>query len=902
MVTGVIRQMKAIHAAFLIVLTTRSLAAQLPVPAPFAGWSATDRGEGAAALLTPISILSFVEAPDGRILYTETGRIREIDTHGNVHTILSEPGISLIALSLDAAGNIYYESSTPIFHVRRLSAGGSTAFAGGGTVPPADGVAATTASLSIGRIAVDPSGAVYISDVSNAAVFRVDAQGVLRKVAGTGTRGTMGEGGPAISAQLNTPLDLGFDSAGTLYLEDFTGTDTRILKIDASGILTRVPNTPPYTGSSEMSVAADGSLYFTTNGTLIKRSPEGTLSTVTTSSGIGFEGCGAGPFAPVPVAGGIHNVVADGRGLLFVNFNLGSNRARLVRLDASGSVTAIAGGPNAFSGDGGPATAASFAFPQALAVDLAGNLYIGDTGNHRVRKVTKDGLVHTIAGSGPVADTLYCKPSPNDIDWISGLAVDSSGVLYIADVRANRVWKMSPGGALTMFAGNGQSTMTAAIAGSTASAVAIDSPSSVAVDARANVWVASYSNGLVKISSAGVILEVHPEVQAKAIASMPSSDIYVATAELAFHLRPDGQLIPLAAAAGSVTPLTGPGGPAAAHTYVEDVPGPGRAAFAGADGTLYFLAIDTKVVRPDCALRTVKGNFYVGAADPGGGVYLTDGTSGQIWRMDPEPQASGGASPPALAAAAVRSLATDLVDERLVNFIPGSAGGVGLSSLEFVSTAIAPGELIHIYGTCLGTFDRLDASYDSSGKLPFSMGGTQVAFDDVPATLLSVVSGEIWAVVPYGLSGKSQTLMKVSTAAGSATASIPVAPVAPGVFGVKDSSGKRRLVALNEDGSRNSPQNPAEAGSEVALYATGLGQTSPPSLDGFGRTADRSVAADIEAYVNNARAAIVYAGPAPGFVGLEQINILVPATQSGTVLLKVGGVFSAEVATLYVAQ
>src|SRR5262249_53935467 len=152
---------------------------------------------------------------------------------------------------------------------------------------------------------------------------------------------------------------------------------------------------------------------------------------------------------------------------------------------------------------------------------------------------------------------------------------------------------------------------------------------------------------------------------------------------------------------------------------------------------------------PDCSVRSIQGNFFQGAADPGGGIYLTDGTSGQIWRMDAEPRASVGGSAPALAAAAVRNLATDLVDERLVRFIPGSVGGVGLSALEIASTAIAPGELIHIYGTCLGTFDRLDASYDSSGKLPFSIGATQVSFDDLPSPLLSVVSGEIWAVAPY---------------------------------------------------------------------------------------------------------------------------------------------------------
>src|SRR5262249_18773948 len=152
-------------------------------------------------------------------------------------------------------------------------------------------------------------------------------------------------------------------------------------------------------------------------------------------------------------------------------------------------------------------------------------------------------------------------------------------------------------------------------------------------------------------------------------------------------------------------------------------------------------------------------------------------------------------------------------------------------------------------------------AYDSSGKLPVTLGTTQVTFDGMPAPLLSVVAGEIWAVAPYGVGGKSQTQVKVSTAAGSANTTVPVGVVVPAVFGVQAASGGRRLVALNDDGSLNGAQNPAKVGSEVAVFATGLGQTTPASMDGVARTADRAVAASMEVFVNNAPATVVYAGP-----------------------------------------
>src|SRR5690242_10477117 len=111
--------MRVLGALLLTALMTVDLAAQLPVPVPVAGWDASDPGEGAPATRTSIGAASFAETADGRIIYSEFGRLREIDTRGMVHTLLADSGIGVFTPAVDPAGNIYYQSGTPTFHIRR---------------------------------------------------------------------------------------------------------------------------------------------------------------------------------------------------------------------------------------------------------------------------------------------------------------------------------------------------------------------------------------------------------------------------------------------------------------------------------------------------------------------------------------------------------------------------------------------------------------------------------------------------------------------------------------------------------------------------------------------------------------------------------------------------------------
>jgi uncharacterized protein (TIGR03437 family) len=596
----------------------------------------------------------------------------------------------------------------------------------------------------------------------------------------------------------------------------------------------------------------------------------------------------------------------------------------LLRLDSGGALTVVAGGPDYFSGDGGPAAMATLASPQAIAVDAAGNVYIGDSGNHRVRKVTRDGVIQTIAGAGPGPDTLFCGP-PTDgvyLQSVSGLALDQAGNLYISDAGANRVWKMDLDGQLSAFAGNGQAAFgqpgKGPVVGVVASTISIDFPGSVAADRAGNVWVTSLNNGLVKISAAGTILNVLADIQhdvpVKSVGSDPAGNVYVATGDRAYRIRAGvagqhDQLVPLAAPGGTMSTLEGPSVPQGTSYPVGISPyaGPGGlAAFADNAGTLYYLTpASIQVIPRSCATRSISTAaltaFARGAADPAGGIYLVDSYGSRIWRLESEP-ASSGPPAPVLGPAAVRNLASGIVEKFQAWFKYGDFGAVGIGEYDFVSDAIAPGELIRISGTCLGPFDPVEVKLDAPGGLPMSLAATQVTFDGISAPLMSVGSGEIVAVAPYAVAGRSQTQMTVTNGSGQVSATVTVSPAAPGLFHEKDSTGADSVVAVNSDGSPNSAQSAAQVGSVIALYATGLGQTDPPSVDGVIRAGDRQVTAAMSVKVNGVDAPVVYAGPVPGFVGAEQINIRVPATASGVVTVTAAGVSRSQNTVLWIAK
>lgn len=298
-----------------------------------------------------------------------------------------------IGVGPDTSGNVYIADVANQV-VRRVSQGTISTFAGDGIIGYAgDGSAATSAMLNAPtRAVVDSSGNVYIADAGNSVVRMVAPNGVISTIVGnvcttTDTTncgpGPYGDGGPATAAQLYTPLGLAIDSNGNLFIADSNNNAIR----EVSGGIISTVFTAPLTLNHPVDVAVDSSdnLYIADldNNRIVKVTAAG-KSTVFAGNGNitgGFSGDGGQAFeAEVDYPQG---VAVDGAGNVYIADTL-NNRIRKVAA-SSGIITTIAGSVYGYTGDGGPASQATFALPRGVAVDAWGNVYVGDTGNNVVR-------------------------------------------------------------------------------------------------------------------------------------------------------------------------------------------------------------------------------------------------------------------------------------------------------------------------------------------------------------------------------------------------------------------------------------------------------------------------------------------------------------------------------------
>jgi sugar lactone lactonase YvrE len=319
---------------------------------------------------------------------------------------------------------------------------------------PEDGGQATSSSLrSPSGVAVDGAGNVYLVD-SLTGVWKVTADGVIVGFAGTKQAGAqgdddVGDGGPAIEAMLTLASDVAVDGAGNVYIADL-GND-RVRKV---------------TGGIIATVAGGG-----TSGLLGDGKPA-TLARLDAPSGIALD-----------EAGNLY--IAD------------RDHHRVRRVSPDGVITTVAGtGTGGDSGDGGQATSAQLRFPTDVAVDGAGNLYIADSGNHRVRKVT-GGIITTVAGTGAAGLSGDGGPAGSaQLNTPQALALDRSGDLYIADSGNHRVRRVSPAGVITTVAGTGVKGFSGD--GGPAGLAQLANPLGVALDRAGNLYIADTGNRRVR--------------------------------------------------------------------------------------------------------------------------------------------------------------------------------------------------------------------------------------------------------------------------------------------------------------------------------------------------------------------------------------------------------------------
>jgi len=316
-----------------------------------------------------------------------------------------------------------------------------------------DGGPATSAQLfNPHGIAADASGNLYIADTDNRRIRKVSATGIMSTAAGNGAEGFSGDGGPATAARLSYPFWIAVDSFGDLYIAD--SLNFRIRKVSASGIITTVagkgtrgfsgdggPATSAEIGAPRgLAVDASGNLYFADadNSRIRKVSATGNIVTVAGNGIKGFSGDG-GPATSAEIADP-NGVAVDSSGNLYID---DEDNVRIRKVDAAGIITTVAGGGSNGLGEGGPAVAAEISDPVSVAVDSAGNVYFADANNGIIRKVSAEGIIATIAGSGDYGYNGDDRPALSArLSTLGGVAVDSEGDVYLVDEQNQRIRKV----------------------------------------------------------------------------------------------------------------------------------------------------------------------------------------------------------------------------------------------------------------------------------------------------------------------------------------------------------------------------------------------------------------------------------------------------------------------------
>jgi uncharacterized protein (TIGR03437 family) len=401
-------------------------------------------------------------------------------------------------VAVDANGNILI-MDTQNGRIRRVAADGTIFTIAGSGVPgfAGDGAPALRASFrGAFGLAATPGGDILIGDRDNYRIRRIDAQGNISTLAGNGALQTSQDGRPATTAPLVEPFGVAVDGAGNLFIADSRSHVVR--RVDSSGNVSTVAGNGAgeFTGDGgpatraglflPQAVAVDrsGNLYITDAGneSIRKVAPNGVITTVAGNLLNGTDiVTGQATAAKLFQPAGI--VVDNSGNLLIAEF--AKNRIR--RVTPAGQIETFAGsGAGTSSGDGGPALSAGIVQPFGLVFDASGNLYVGEFGGSRVRRITPQGVISTVVGPG--SSPRLTRPN--------ALAVDREGSIYVSDSFNNQIFRIAPNGAFSLFAGNGNAGF--AGDGGLATNATFNQPFGLAVDANGVLYVADSLNDRVR--------------------------------------------------------------------------------------------------------------------------------------------------------------------------------------------------------------------------------------------------------------------------------------------------------------------------------------------------------------------------------------------------------------------
>ncbi|HEY3439738.1 MAG TPA: IPT/TIG domain-containing protein [Paludibaculum sp.] len=577
----------------------------------------------------------------------------------------------------------------------------------------------------------------------------------ITAVAGNGSLGFSGDAAAATSAQLNNPIAVALDSSGNLYIADQV--NHRIRKVDTSGTITTIAGKDTSGYDSSATVASTSALNY--------------------PCGIAVDKSGN-----IYISDSVNHVVRKITGTAIATV-AGNNTAGFTQV---GTVTTTNTTGALLAKD------AAINLPTGIVVDAAGVVYFSDTNNHCIRKVGTDGNITTIAGTG-VAGVLGDggPATAAKLNHPIGLALDSAGSLYVADQMNNRIRKINSAGIITTVAGAGLPGYSGN--GGLATSAQLRYPSGVAVDASGNIFIADTSNSRIR-----VVLE---------------------------------------------------------NKTIHNVAGTGRFDDYGDN---------------DAALNAAMRFPVSVAVGANGKIYVVDTQNQRIRLLTPVAVPPTSVEPPVI-----------------------SEGGVVTDTSFGAATAAAPGSWVEILGANLASATREWTAADFDGAVaPTVLEGTRVTVGDQPAYLSYVSPSRLKVQLPSGLSAGIQRLTVTTVAGSSAAYDLTVNETEPGLqapstFRVDD---KQFAAALLEDGAtwalpegavEGATSRPVRSGETVTLYGTGFGSVTPVASAGETVQSENALTRPIEILFGDTAAAVSYAGLAPGKVGIYQFKVVVPQLAEG---------------------
>lgn len=397
-----------------------------------------------------------------------------------------------------------------------VAGNGSPGFSG-------EGGPAVSAALEATGLTIDRAGNLFIAGGDR--ILKVSTAGVVSTVAGTGADRFSGDGGPATLATFQGPTGVAVDQAGNLFIADYY--NRRVRWISQDGIITTVAG-----GGTDSS----GNSGPATNASLA--------------------------FVYAVIIDPANNIVFSDFTDCYYGANGCTNTNHIRAISPSGTVTTVAGnGPSYPLGDGGPAINASLFEPQGLAEGNSGSLVIADTMHGLIREINSSGIISTLAGNGQIYNVFSGDGGPATSANLSGplgMTTDAAGNLFIADAGNNRVRKVSPSGIITTFAGGG----TAPGDGVPAISAMLGAPNSVAVDGSGNVFIAEVGD-----PTQGLIRKVSPNGLIATVASglfLPfnliadrAGNLYLTAGYYVERISPDGTLTTVAGGGNAYPPPDG---------------------------------------------------------------------------------------------------------------------------------------------------------------------------------------------------------------------------------------------------------------------------------------------------------------------------------------------------------